>query len=61
MIAVVKSVLLVIHPNRPEAATTAKDLAKLLTAKQIEVFSTLPDLSIHLFNTKLKSFVSNLP
>ena len=52
MSKVVKSVLLVIHPNRPEAATTAKDLSKLLSAKQIEVFSTLPNLSITEFSNQ---------
>ena len=38
MSKVVKSVLLVIHPDRPEAVTAAKDLASLLASKQIEVF-----------------------
>ena len=52
MSKVVKSVLLVIHPNRPEASATAKDLAKLLTEKQIEVFSTLPNLSINEFSNQ---------
>ena len=37
MSQVVKSVLLVVHPNRPEAIATAKDLSKLLNSKQIEV------------------------
>ena len=46
MSKVVKSVLLVIHPNRPEASTTATELAKLLSAKQIQVFSTLTNLSL---------------
>ena len=36
MSAVIKSVLLVIHPNRPEAATTAKDLAKLLQSPSLK-------------------------
>lgn len=38
----IKSVLLVIHPNRPEAVTTATELAKLLIEKSLEVFSTIP-------------------
>jgi len=42
MSKVVKSVLLVIHPNRPEANSTATALAKLLAEKQIQVYSTLP-------------------
>ena len=42
MSKVVKSVLLVIHPNRPEASSTATALAKLLAEKQIQVYSTLP-------------------
>jgi NAD+ kinase len=49
MSKVVKSVLLVIHPDRSEAGATAKDLSKLLTAKKIEVFSTLPTLEINQF------------
>jgi NAD+ kinase len=49
MSKMVKSVLLVIHPSRPEATVAAKDLANLLTAKQIEVFSCLPNLPINQF------------
>ena len=52
MSKVVKSVLLVIHPNRPEASTTATELAKLLNAKQIEVFSTLTNLSLSEFTNQ---------
>jgi NAD+ kinase len=43
---VIKSVLLVTHPHRVEAATAAKELNTLLTAKGIKVFSTLPTLDI---------------
>jgi NAD+ kinase len=43
---VIKSVLLVTHPHRVEAATAAKELNALLTAKGIKVFSTLPTLDI---------------
>ena len=38
---VVKTVLLVTHPTRPEAISTANELAKLLTQKQINVFATI--------------------
>ena len=37
---VVKTVLLVTHPTRPEAVSTANELAKLLAQKQINVFAT---------------------
>ena len=37
----VKTVLLVTHPTRPEAISTANDLAKLLIAKRITVYSTI--------------------
>jgi NAD+ kinase len=52
MSKVVKSVLLVIHPTRPEAISTAKDLAKVINEKQIKVFqlfkrSVLMNLSNH--------------
>jgi len=43
---VIKSVLLVTHPHRVEAATAAKELNTLLTAKNIKVFSTLTTLDI---------------
>ena len=46
MSKVIKSVLLVTHPHRVEAATAAKELNTLLTAKSIKVFSTLPTLDI---------------
>ena len=46
MSKVIKSVLLVTHPHRVEAATAAKELNTLLTAKNIKVFSTLPTLDI---------------
>jgi NAD+ kinase len=38
---VVKTVLLVTHPTRPEAISTANELAKLLAGKQIDVFATI--------------------
>ena len=38
---VVKNVLLVTHPTRPEAISTANELIKLLTGKQINVFATI--------------------
>ena len=38
---VVKTVLLVTHPTRPEAISTANELAKLLAGKQINVFATI--------------------
>ena len=38
---VVKTVLLVTHPTRPEAISTANELTKLLTGKQIKVFATI--------------------
>ena len=38
---VVKTVLLVTHPTRPEASSTANELTKLLTGKQINVFATI--------------------
>ena len=38
---VVKTVLLVTHPTRPEAISTANELTKLLTGKQINVFATI--------------------
>ena len=46
MSKVIKSVLLVTHPHRVEAATAAKELNTLLTAKSIKVFSTLTTLDI---------------
>ena len=38
---VVKTVLLVTHPTRSEAISTANELTKLLTDKQINVFATI--------------------
>ena len=38
---VVKTVLLVTHPTRPEAISTANELTKLLIGKQINVFATI--------------------
>jgi NAD+ kinase len=38
---VVKTVLLVTHPTRPEAISTANELAKLLAQKQINVLATI--------------------
>jgi NAD+ kinase len=38
---VIKTVLLVTHPTRPEAISTANKLTKLLTGKQINVFATI--------------------
>jgi len=38
---VIKTVLLVTHPTRPEAISTANELTKLLTGKQINVFTTI--------------------
>ena len=38
---VVKTVLLVTHPTRPEAISTTNELTKLLTGKQINVFATI--------------------
>jgi NAD+ kinase len=38
---VVKTALLVTHPTRPEAISTANELTKLLTGKQINVFATI--------------------
>ena len=38
---VIKTVLLVTHPTRPEAISTANELARLLAGKQINVFATI--------------------
>ena len=46
MSKVINSVLLVTHPHRVEAATAAKELNTLLTAKGIKVFSYLTALDI---------------
>ena len=46
---VVKTVLLVTHPTRPEAISTANELTKLLTGKQINVFATIKTDGAHDF------------
>jgi NAD+ kinase len=38
---VIKTVLLVTHPTRPEAISTANELTKLLAGKQINVFANM--------------------
>jgi len=48
----IKSVLLVTHPTRPEAISTANDLAKLLLAKQINVFSTIQTVGANEYSEK---------
>jgi NAD+ kinase len=48
----IKSVLLVTHPTRPEAISTANDLAKLLLAKQIKVFSTIQTVGANEYSEK---------
>ena len=48
----IKSVLLVTHPTRPEAISTANDLAKLLLAKQIKVFSTIQSVGPNEYSEK---------
>ena len=48
----IKSVLLVTHPTRPEAISTANDLAKLLLAKQIKVFSTIQTVGANDYSEK---------
>ncbi len=48
----IKSVLLVTHPTRPEAISTANDLAKLLLAKQIKVFSTIQAVGANEYSEK---------
>ena len=50
----IKSVLLVTHPTRPEAISTANDLAKLLLAKQIKVFSTIQTVGANEYSEKDK-------
>lgn len=47
-----KSVLLVTHPMRPEAISTANDLAKLLLAKQVKVFSTIQAVGANEYSEK---------
>ena len=48
----IKSVLLVTHPTRPEAISTGNDLAKLLLAKQIKVFSTIQTVGANEYSEK---------
>jgi NAD+ kinase len=48
----IKSVLLVTHPTRPEAISTANDLAELLLAKQIKVFSTIQTVGANEYSEK---------
>ncbi len=48
----IKSVLIVTHPTRPEAISTANDLAKLLLAKQIKVFSTIQTVGANEYSEK---------
>jgi NAD+ kinase len=51
---VVKTVLLVTHPTRPEAISTANELAKLLAQKQINVFATIKTVGANDFKTSDK-------
>ena len=48
---VVKTVLLVTHPTRPEAISTANELTKSLTGKQIDVFATIKTAGANDFKT----------
>jgi len=48
----IKSVLLVTHPTRPEAISTANDLAKLLLVKQVKVFSTIQIVGANEYSEK---------
>lgn len=48
---VVKTVLLVTHPTRPEAISTANELTKLLTDKKIDVFATIKTAGANDFKT----------
>ena len=51
---VVKTVLLVTHPTRPEAISTANELAELLAQKQINVFATIKTVGANDFKTSDK-------
>jgi NAD+ kinase len=51
---VVKTVLLVTHPTRPEAISTANELAKLLAQKQINVFATIKTVGANDFKASDK-------
>ena len=50
----VNSVLLVIHPTRNEALTTAKDLTKLLKEKNLDVCATIKLDGAKDFNDSIK-------
>jgi len=47
---VIKTVLLVTHPTRPEAISTANELTKLLAGKQINVFANIKTDGANDFN-----------
>ena len=47
---VIKTVLLVTHPTRPEAIATANELTKLLAGKQINVFANIKTDGANDFN-----------
>jgi len=47
---VIKTVLLVTHPTRPEAISTANELARLLAGKQINVFANIKTDGANNFN-----------
>ena len=47
---VIKTVLLVTHPTRPEAISTANELARLLAGKQINVFANIKTDGANDFN-----------
>ena len=51
---VVKTVLLVTHPTRPEAISTANELAKLLAQKQIDVLATIKTVGANDFKASDK-------
>jgi NAD+ kinase len=51
---VIKTVLLVAHPTRPEAISTANELTKLLTGKQINVFATIKTVGANDFKASDK-------
>jgi len=51
---VVKTVLLVTHPTRPEAISTANELSKLLAQKQIDVFATIKTVGANDFKASDK-------
>jgi len=51
---VVKTALLVTHPTRPEAISTANELAKLLAQKQIDVLATIKTVGANDFKASDK-------